>query len=183
MNSMNNNTLSLDESRILKFKNTIHKLNMGMDFTSRELDYNPLLYIVDSTNKNPYLTCIWEAMTTVSSNSFISSMNEAIGVKRVGRILGDKVEEAAKFVKVFLKYRNSNYNVEYFIFWALMAAAVDETVYREKLSVISDFAFVFGFTDEMMADWVHAVKSVLTKGNFGDEQEYITEEGRSVFGK
>lgn len=48
------------------------------------------------------------------------------------------------------------------VFFGLMILAIDNDSYNEKLSILTDFAYMSGFSEDMMNDWVAAVKAVLS---------------------
>ena len=47
------------------------------------------------------------------------------------------------------------------VFFGLIALAIDNDSYNEKLSVITDFAYLLDFNENTIADWVFGVKAVL----------------------
>lgn len=48
------------------------------------------------------------------------------------------------------------------VFFGLIALAIDNDSYNEKLNILTDFAYLVKFDEDMMSDWIYAVKSVLT---------------------
>lgn len=48
------------------------------------------------------------------------------------------------------------------IFFGLIVLSIDGDAYNEKLNVLTDFAYIVGFKEDMMCDWIYVVKSVLS---------------------
>lgn len=48
------------------------------------------------------------------------------------------------------------------IFFGLIVVSIDCDAYDEKLSILTDFAYIIGFDEDMMSDWIYAVKSILS---------------------
>lgn len=79
---------------------------------------------------------------------------------------------------VFLHYWKGS-----MIFWALIMAAIDDNFYKNEINMISDLAYLLGYTEDMMDDWIKVVKYMLD-GNMlsGDMQlEFKTAEANKFF--
>lgn len=82
-------------------------------------------------------------------------------------------------------------NVEYetskirggIIFLGLLLAAVNEDFYNEQISMVSDLACMLEFTEEMMSDWITAVKYLLDGNKFCENMklEFKTLEANLFF--
>ena len=66
------------------------------------------------------------------------------------------------------------------IFFALMYIAVDNDDYNEKINIISDMAYLIGFNEQMIKDWIDVVKMVL-KAEKIDLEKLNTEEAKGFF--
>ena len=61
-----------------------------------------------------------------------------------------------------------------------MYIAVDNDNYNEKINIISDMAYLIGFNEEMIKDWIYVVKMVL-KSEKIDLNKLNTEEAKGFF--
>lgn len=66
------------------------------------------------------------------------------------------------------------------MFWLIFMISIDSENYNNNLSVVSDTAFMLGFDEEKLSDWITAVKGVLA-GKKLSELEYQTKEGTEFF--
>lgn len=66
------------------------------------------------------------------------------------------------------------------MFWLIFMISIDSENYNNNLSVVSDTAFMLGFDEEKLSDWIKAVKGVLA-GKKLSELEYQTEAGKKFF--
>lgn len=69
------------------------------------------------------------------------------------------------------------------IFWALVLAAIDEEFYRNEVNMIADLACMLGFNEDMMADWIKAVKYLLDGNMFNKNMDidFKTDEAKLFF--
>ena len=66
------------------------------------------------------------------------------------------------------------------IFVSLLCLAIDNDLYNEKLEIVSDTAYLIGFNEEMIEDWIMAVKKFLLAEKIHYE-EMKTEQARRFF--
>lgn len=66
------------------------------------------------------------------------------------------------------------------VFFCLMALAIDADSYNERLSILTDFAYLVGFDEDMMSDWICAVKSVLSAKTI-NLSKFKSEKARTFF--
>lgn len=66
------------------------------------------------------------------------------------------------------------------IFFSLMILAIDEKAYDEKLETVSDAAYMMGFNEEMIEDWITVVKKFLMAEEI-DREQLKTEEAKKFF--
>lgn len=88
-----------------------------------------------------------------------------------------KILELKDIIKL---YRKNDVKF-HFIFWSLFIIAVDENAYNEKLSDISDIAYMVNFTEEMMKDWITALRFILEGKDFKN-YIYLSKEANKFFG-
>lgn len=69
------------------------------------------------------------------------------------------------------------------IFWALVLAAIDEDFYKNEVNMIADLAYMLEFNEDMMADWIKAVKYLLDGNMFTENMDidFKTDEAKLFF--
>lgn len=69
------------------------------------------------------------------------------------------------------------------IFWALVLAAIDEEFYKNEVNMIADLAYMLDFNEDMMADWIKAVKYLLDGNMFSENMkiDFKTKEANLFF--
>lgn len=76
---------------------------------------------------------------------------------------------------------NKTCNVSYhLLFWLIFIVCVDNENYNNNLNVVADVAYLLNFTEDMLNDWIIAVKGVLS-GEKLYELKYKTEQGKLFF--
>lgn len=84
-------------------------------------------------------------------------------------------------------YNNSNSDSKYhtykLIYWWLVVLAIDNDLYNKYLDYVVDAADIFGFTEDMIADWCEAVIYWLNGNNINENSnlELKTIEGYKFF--
>ncbi len=48
------------------------------------------------------------------------------------------------------------------VFFGLIVLAIDSDSYNEKLNILTDFAYLIGFDENMITDWIYTVKAILS---------------------
>lgn len=94
------------------------------------------------------------------------------------KIENESVEPGIKELIKIYKKNELRFN---FIFWSLFIIAVDENAYNEKLSDISDIAYMLNFTEEMLEDWITALRLILEGKGFKNYL-YLSKEANKFFG-
>lgn len=79
------------------------------------------------------------------------------------KALGGSLEDISTTIYRFDKNKVGTYEYR-LIFWWLVILALDEQLYKKYLDYIVEVADIFGFTEEMIADWCEAALYWL-KGN------------------
>lgn len=69
------------------------------------------------------------------------------------------------------------------IFLALLLAAVNDDFYSNEINMVSDLAYMLGFSEDMMSDWIGAVKYLLDGNMFSKDMpiEFKTPEANLFF--
>ena len=69
------------------------------------------------------------------------------------------------------------------IFWSLVLAAIDEEFYENELNIIADLACMLEFNEDMVADWIKAVKYLLDGNMFNENRDidFKTDEAKLFF--
>lgn len=146
-------------------------------------DINPLEFFIDKSEGNVYKKIVFD-------NTF-----KARGVGLLGRSFCFELDDVDKndimeLVERMRKCNNcsmtaynkpSRCNVPYhLLFWMIFTLGIDNKTYNNDLNVIADTAYVLQFNEEMLKDWINAVKAVF-QGEKLNEIDYKTEQGRKFF--
>ena len=143
---------------------------------------SPLEFLIDNDGKSEYLNLIYK-------NSF--SKRSGTGF-RTGCINLIKIEkqDITKFIECIRKCNgcaNTRYNKpeqcnvpNHLLFWLIFFVSVDNDNYNENLSIVSDTAYLLGFDEKKLQDWIVAVKGVL-EGKKLKELKYQTKEAKTFF--
>ena len=144
---------------------------------------SPLEFIIDNDKKNEYLNIIYR-------NTF---KNRGVGIVDLDycRELGEiEKQNITKFIEEIRKCNectNTRYNnvkqcnvPNHLLFWLIFIVCVDNDNYNENLNVVSDTAYLLGFDEKKLGDWITAVKGVLS-GKKLNEMKYQTEDAKAFF--
>lgn len=133
---------------------------------------NPLKIIFDKDKVNIYAKKIIND-SMITNNIWLGGLGNKIeSIKNTGSV-GIK-----ELVKECREKSNLGFNI---IFWSLFIIAVDENAYNEKLSDISDIAYMVNFTEEMLEDWITALRLILEGKDFKNYL-YSSKEANKFFG-
>ena len=112
--------------------------------------HNPLLYVVDRSDLNPYSEII-------VNNAYIGNRtNTNIKLMNV-----KDVDEFSELIQGKLKRRCVVY-----VFWLLMIMAVDSENYNKNLNLVSEIICKFDISELELLDLIKVVKSVLSGEGF-----------------
>lgn len=129
-------------------------------------------------------------------NSFLAVVFDTVFLKpTIGGKSGPLIDEWDKALKLLeedsIKLYTSNsmtwiytfYWKSSMIFWALVMTAIDDDFYNNEINMISDLAYLLGYTEDMMSDWVEAVKYLLDGNMFSSDMplEFKTAEANKFF--
>lgn len=137
--------------------------------------FSPIELFIESNTKSEYLNIILK-------NSFRKSCYCNIG----GFLLSYHVKQDVNlFIEKTRKCNKCSWGPRcsvpnHLMFWLIFIVSVDNENYNENLSIVSDVAYLLGFDEEKLADWVVAVKGVL-EGKKLNEMEYKTEAAKKFF--
>lgn len=146
---------------------------------------SPLEFIIDNDKKNEYLNIIYR-------NTFKKRGVGIIGSDKCYELQLDKIEKQniTKLIEGIRKCNectNTRYNnvkqcnvPNHLLFWLIFIVCVDNDNYNENLNVVSDTAYLLGFDEKKLGDWITAVKGVLS-GKKLSEIKYQTEDANAFF--
>lgn len=147
--------ITVEEMKLVKFKTMVNGLwKQFGQYRSNYERKNPLEILIGSKLNNEYAQIILD-------NSFSNSIASVCCIHYdLSEKSLDKLIDVAKDCNGCRgqKVCKLNYQI---IFFSLLALAVDNELYNEKVNVISDFAYLVGFDSAMMKDWTNVVKKVL----------------------
>lgn len=142
-----------------------------------KIKFSPIELFIESNTKSEYLNIILK-------NSFrnligIGCFNLSNYVKQDVNLFIEEIRKCNK-CRGFDKINPCCSVPKHLMFWLIFIVSVDNENYNENLSIVSDVAYLLGFDEERLADWVVAVKGVL-EGKKLNEIEYKTEAAKEFF--
>lgn len=147
------------EMKLVKFKKIVGDILLEAPYkyySSKE--EHPLRLLFGSECNNEFSTIILN--NTFNNQSFFNA-----GAKDIEELI-------KKCVDVFLGKQ--------IVFFSLIILAIDDDFYNERLSILTDFAYLIKFDEDMMSDWIYAVKSILS-AEIINLTKMKTEEGKEFF--
>lgn len=137
--------------------------------------FSPIELFIESNTKSEYLNIILKNSFRTSCGCYGYDFALSKYVKQDVNLFIEKIRECNK---CYHEYKCSV--PMHLMFWLIFIVSVDNENYNENLSIVSDVAYLLGFDEERLADWVVAVKGVL-EGKKLNEMEYKTESAKSFF--
>lgn len=144
------------EMKLVKFETMIRELVSKINYSSiygamfrYTYRSNPLTMIFGDEFQNEYAKLVIQEYGKIRiSNATELQFEDIKGLLEAGKKFsnGDA---------------NSNVGAQV-VFFGLVLMGIDNDSYSEKLSVLSDFAYVVGFDEDMMRDYLYAVKAILS---------------------
>lgn len=168
------NNMTTEEMKLKKFETIVKNADELFQGTYEDLKSNPIELFLNADGNEYY--------KVILQNSYINKRwcgrkNSNLECSSV-----DKVIAASKYCNAQCKVGSRKCNIKYsLIYWLLMAIAVDDEKYNTSLSVVTDAAYILGYSEDMMEDWINAVKATLL-GKKTSKIEYKTEDAQYVFG-
>lgn len=141
-----------------------------------EATLNPLEIIFNINNLNVYADKLIKNSMIKKKSRFLIGNWESNEIEFIEHTGSMGIKELVKECRM---KEDLKFNI---IFWSLFIVAVDEKAYNEKLSDISDIAYLIGFTEEMLEDWITALKLILEGKDFKN-YSYVTAEANLFFKK
>lgn len=139
---------------------------------------SPLEFLIDNDGKSEYLNLIYK--NSFSKRSGIFSRTDCINLVKIEK------QDITKFIECIRKCNgcaNTLYKCNvpnHLLFWLIFIVSVDNDNYNENLSIVSDTAYLLGFDEKKLQDWIVAVKGVL-EGKKLKELKYQTKEAKTFF--
>lgn len=159
-----------EEMKLRKFESIVKSLNELLGRTCC-MEGKPIALFLGEEGNDYY--------KIILNNSFNNVGLRCNGIVGQGQITIDKFIEGSEFCT--LNCGDTKCNIKYpLIFWLLMALAVDKEKYTSSLSVVSDTAYLLGFSEAMLEDWTKAIRAVLL-GEDIRSVTYKTDEASKVF--
>lgn len=166
-----------EEMKLVKFERMIKeldkKLDMSIGFKNNVGNFvRSESFLLGNESSNPYVKVLQHLipdsyMMTSCQSGYISSVD----------MLLDKAKKCNECGASCADFGRISFHT---IFFSLLALAIDHDLYNEKLEIISDAAYLMGFNEEMMEDWVYAVKKFLLAEPIETDQ-MRTELGKGFF--
>ena len=134
---------------------------------------SPFEFLLDNDGENEYVNLIYKnTFKFQGACCAIDCTDEQSIIEFIEKI---------RFCNRCTNWRNQRCNVaKRLMFWLILIVSVDNKNYNENLSIVSDAAYLLGFDEKKMADWIAAVKGVL-EGKKLNEVNYQTEEAKAFF--
>ena len=185
----NINNITSEDMKLIKFENIITNLwkkFKNFRWNSSEYGNSPLKFLLGESSNNKYGQIILDKSFNFNIVSkfygwppddckyFISNdtPNKIDTLINACRVCNRTVSSCGLKMKCNLSSQ--------LIFFALMYVAVDNNNYKEKIKIISDIAYLIGFNEKMMNDWIYVVKMVL-KAEKIDLDKLNTKEAKGFF--
>lgn len=169
-----------EEMKRKKFEILVKDIDeyLGRTKTYKDGDIFPLDFFIEKSENNQWLISILNNTFTHLERS--KQMDCSILSFFIEK---DNIMELVKWIRdcdsCGGKGKNCHF-ASHLLFWLIFTMAVDNENYNNNLSVVSDVAFVLDFDEDMLKDWITAVKGVLS-GKKLPELEYKTEAGKAFF--
>lgn len=144
---------------------------------------SPLEFLLDKPKDNKWLEGIFD-------NTFLKRGVGMMSIDTCINLIDIEKDDVMKFLERIRKcnsctntsFNNPKYcNVPYhLLFWLIFSMSVDNENYNNNLSVVSDVAYILNFDEEMVKDWIAAVKGVL-EGKKLQQINYKTDAAKKFF--
>ena len=154
--------------------------------TFYEEPISPLEFIIDNDEKNEYLNIIYrntfKNRGVGKRGSYSCHQLENIEKQNITKFIESiRKCNGCKDTNVTLYYDLKKCNVpNHLLFWLIFIVCVDNDNYNENLNIVSDTAYLLGFDEKKLGDWITAVKGVLS-GKKLNEIKYQTEDANAFF--
>lgn len=182
----NINNITSEDMKLIKFENIITNLwkkFKNFRWNSSEDGNSPLKFLLGESSNNKYGQIILDKSfnknIVSSAYSFTHSRSCTYSIRFYGTNNIDALKRVCENCRECGVYKPCNLSGQ-LIFFALLYIAVDNDNYNEKINIISDMAYLIGFDEKMMKDWIYVVKMVL-KAEEVDLENLSTDDAKGFF--
>lgn len=164
--------MTKEEMKLVKFETMIKDLystvfRSGKEFVDKDRKkIQPVSILLGRESDNPFIKII--------NNKTISN---CICGSKPGFDIMPLISDARECAKCRWACCNSAGQL---LFISLLCMAIDNDLYNEKLEIVSDAAYLMGFNEQMIEDWITAVKKFLLAEKIG-YKEMKTEQAQKFF--
>lgn len=178
---------TVNEVKLTKFEMIVRETCKWLyPYESHFVELPFYLPVLDSSKIKKYLENAYiKKIYTICFNKRNSELGPEV------QYLRSKIEEIKK-VQTLCRvsgYYSGEYTIPCYkirgglIFWALVLVAIDEEFYKNEVNMIADLAYMLDFNEDMMADWIQAVKYLLDGNMFNENMniDFKTAEAKLFF--
>lgn len=171
---MESNTV--DKMRQIKFSVLVEDMDASMPYVSYDISEkeraitSPLNLIFYNERDNGYVEIILLKARFNLPNWYSKHRTERFDELEI------RISAAKDLIEML---RNDHYEAIRFVFWALFAVAVNKENYEEKVSLISDFAYMIKINEKSILDIIMVIKVALGEGK--EQLKFETKEVKSFF--
>lgn len=145
-----------------------------------KIKFSPIELFIESNTKSEYLNIILKNSFRTSCYCGQCDFKLSNYVKQDVNLFIEEIRKCNECCDIMGEFNVPCSVPMHLMFWLIFIVSVDNENYNENLSIVSDVAYLLGFDEERLADWVVAVKGVL-EGKKLNEIEYKTEAAKGFF--
>lgn len=163
--------MTKEEMKLVKFETMINDLYSKGFFPTVNFedekgnDINPVVILLGQESINPYI----EIISRITMPGMCKRKRD-VDIKKL-------ILEARTCIECGWQCCNLAAQL---LFVSLLCLAIDNELYNEKLEIVSDVAYLIGFNEQMIEDWIAAVKKFLLAEKIC-YKEMKTEQARRFF--
>lgn len=184
METFDRDEVNSNNSKYVKFEIMVDDLAkyLGKYFIHIRI-LNPLKIIFDGDEVNTYAnkliedSMIYNGIDDIDDIDYINIINDINIIDEIEYIKNTGIMGLKELVKECREKSMLKFSI---IFWSLFIISVDENLYNKKLSTIADIAYLIGFSEEMLKDWITALKLIFEGKDF-KSFSYSTDEAKQFF--
>ena len=168
----------------------ITKIDENSEEKTEIVPISPLEFIFDDEEKNEYINIIYKNTFKNRTNNLWSGLCERSYDLELNEIDN---KDIIKFIEKIRKCNECEGSKKcdgskkrtcrvpnHLMFWLIFIVCVDNDNYNENLNVVSDMAYLLGFDEKKLSDWITAVKGAVS-GKKLNEMRYQTEDAKEFF--
>lgn len=179
--------MKTDDRLLLKFKLLIKELEKRLSYKLEtkpnadinEADYSdvsPLRIIFPDYVDRPYIKTLVSKVYTVFPHNGIDMWAARCEGNNSFRDMNKRMELAGMYMQMH-SFRRGHFTC--FIFWSMVGIIADKEDFSDKLSLIIDFARIFGMSEDELLDIAEVAKAFY--GENEEEYEFKTKEVETLF--